>query len=89
MSFMWSFLTAQPLLEIIAFIAVPVHMRIVFFAGGNLVVNVFMHTVINMLATWAVKTEYVQTICRNITQSMIETTNKERQKMFKKFEDEL
>lgn len=66
-SFFGLFFSATPLVTLMAFIFVPAHKRIVFIQGCDLLVTLFVQTVVRVFATWAVKTEFAQTVFRNMT----------------------
>ena len=63
-----SYLSVGPMYDLIAFIVVPAHKQIVFRAGADLVTNVFLTTLCSVVASWAVKTGYAQTLMRNMTE---------------------
>jgi hypothetical protein len=86
-SFFSTYFSAAPLATLMAFIFVPAHKRIVFMAGFNLVVTLFVQTVVRMFASWAVKTEYAQATFKNMTEgALIANRNTER---FRRLGDEL
>jgi hypothetical protein len=63
------FLSPYSLADLIGFIVVPAHQRVVFLAGVELVATTFLFTVVRVFATWAVKTDFAQTMMRNITEN--------------------
>jgi hypothetical protein len=63
------FLSPFSLADLIGFIVIPAHQRVVFLAGVELVATTFLFTVVRVFATWAVKTEFAQTMMRNITEN--------------------
>jgi hypothetical protein len=71
-----------PLAELIAFIIVPAHRQLVFLTGAELIASVFFTTVLRVVATWAIKTDYAQTMMRNITEAG-------RAREFERFKHEL
>jgi hypothetical protein len=81
------FLSPFALADLIAFIIVPGHQRVVFLAGVESVAMTFLFTLVRVFATWAVKTDFAQTMMRNIT----ENAGNPRYNManFPKFNDEL
>lgn len=47
---------------------VPAHRQIVFFEAMDLVETIFLNTMFRLLTSWAVKTEFAQTVMRNLTE---------------------
>lgn len=66
-----------PLVDLIAFITIPAHQRIVFIAGVELVANIFFTTVVRVCVPWVVKTDYAQAVMRNVTENALKTRLKE------------
>lgn len=60
-------MSITPFATLIAFIVVPAHKQIVFVTGVELVAGIFVKTVVRVFATWAVKTDFVQGMMRNVT----------------------
>ena len=58
-----------PLYNLIAFIIIPAHKQIVFLAGADLIVSIFLTTVVRLVAGWAVNTTFAQEFLRNMTES--------------------
>lgn len=58
-----------PFATLVAFILIPAHKRIVFEGGVDLAWNVFLGVSINVVVPWAVKTEFVQMVLRNMTEN--------------------
>jgi hypothetical protein len=78
-SFFSTYFSAAPLAILMAFVFVPAHKRVVFMAGFDLIVSLFVQTVIRMFASWAVKTDLAQAAFRNMTESAdISRRNTER-----------
>jgi hypothetical protein len=67
-SFVGSYLSVGPIYDLIAFIVVPAHKQLVFRACADLATTVFLTTLVRVVSVWAVKTEFVQTMMRNITE---------------------
>ncbi|KAF2655993.1 hypothetical protein K491DRAFT_597906, partial [Lophiostoma macrostomum CBS 122681] len=62
-----SCLSVASIFELIAFIIIPVHKQIVFQIGAELAYGILFTTLVRTFAIWAVKTDYVQTLMRNMT----------------------
>lgn len=74
-NFVGTYLSITPLANLIAFVAVPAHKQIVFVAGADLVAGIFLTTVCRALAMWTIKTNFVQAMMRNITDSVSEMSS--------------
>lgn len=59
-----------------AFVFIPAHKRIVFMAGFDLAMTVFLHTVVRTFASWAVNTTFVQMAMKNMTEYANKTAAK-------------
>lgn len=70
--FIGSFVTIDPLAKLIAFIIVPAHKQMVFVAGANIVAAVFIWIIISIVSGWAIKTDFVQTALKDMTEAMNE-----------------
>jgi hypothetical protein len=64
-----TYFSPEPLAVLIAFVVVPAHKRLVFIMGADLIWGLFYHTVVRAFAVWALKTEFLQQLMRNITAS--------------------
>jgi hypothetical protein len=62
-----AYVSSTPLATLIAFVIVPAHKRVVFMTGADLVLSIFMNTLVSAFATWAVKTDFVQRTIRDFT----------------------
>ncbi|KAH4807567.1 hypothetical protein HBI46_123560 [Parastagonospora nodorum] len=71
------FLSPLPLVDLIAFVTIPTHHRIVFMAGVDLITNIFFFTIVRVFAAWAVKTDYAQMVMRNMTENAVNSRLKE------------
>lgn len=67
----WSFVggafSITPIATLVALIAIPAHNQLVFVAGAELVGSLFIVTLVRILTTWVVKTDFAQIILRNMT----------------------
>lgn len=70
LNFAGAYLSATPLTHLVAFVVVPAHRQIVFIEGVDLAETIFFHTLVRVFATWAVKTNFVQTMMKNVTDSV-------------------
>jgi len=73
-NFLGAYFSIAPLATLMAFILIPAHKRIVFMAGFDVVVTLFVQTSVRMFTTWAIKTDFLQATFKNMT----ETANKTR-----------
>ncbi|OAL46573.1 hypothetical protein IQ07DRAFT_155548 [Pyrenochaeta sp. DS3sAY3a] len=87
--FVGTFLSITPLANLIVFAAVPAHKQIVFVAGAHLVASIFLTTVCRALAMWTIKTDYVQGMMRNITDSVSEMSRLKNETAVPRIGDEL
>jgi hypothetical protein len=74
--FFGNWFSTKPLADLIAFIVIPAHKQLVFLAGAHMVMAIFFTTVFRVLASWAVNTDFVQTMFRNTTQNAEEVVNR-------------
>jgi len=79
----------MPLANLIAFVAVPAHRQIVFMAGADLVSSIFITTAFRAVAIWTVKTNFVQTVMRNMTAKAYEMESNDNMRPFQRIGDEL
>jgi hypothetical protein len=80
-------LSPLPLINLVAFITIPAHQRIVFLAGAELITTIFLYTIVRVFAAWAVKTDFAQAVMRNITENVGNPRFKSNR--FAKLNDEL
>jgi hypothetical protein len=80
-------MSITPLVELIAFVAIPAYKQIVFVAGADLACQIFFVTVAGKFASWAVQTELVQGMIKNGTETMVR--ERERQERYARFANEL
>ncbi|RYN29093.1 hypothetical protein AA0112_g7232 [Alternaria arborescens] len=65
--FLGTFFSVAPFVRLIAFVVVPAYKQILFIEAIELVWAVFTMQFLRMMASWAVKTEFVQAVMRNVT----------------------
>ncbi|RYO36438.1 hypothetical protein AA0111_g2859 [Alternaria arborescens] len=65
--FLGTFFSVAPFVRLIAFVVVPAYKQILFIEAIELVLAVFTMQFLRMMASWAVKTEFVQAVMRNVT----------------------
>ncbi|CAN9222585.1 unnamed protein product [Alternaria alternata] len=68
--FLGTFFSVAPFVRLIAFAVVPAYKQILFIEAIELVWAVFTMQFLRIMASWAVKTEYVQAVMRNVTGEM-------------------
>ncbi|CAI9636974.1 hypothetical protein GT037_004093 [Alternaria burnsii] len=68
--FLGTFFSVEPFVRLIAFVVVPAYKQILFVEAIQLVWAVFTMQFLRMMASWAVKTEFVQAVMRNVTGEM-------------------
>jgi hypothetical protein len=71
MCWLRSVFSIGPVASLIGFIVIPAHQRVVFRAGVDLVEAVFFTLFLHLVVPWAVKSEYMQLVMGNITESLI------------------
>jgi hypothetical protein len=76
-NFLGTLFSTNPLATLLSFVFVPAHQRIVFLAGADLAMSVFFNTVVRACAAWAVRTEAVQGMMRNVTEMHVERKRRE------------
>lgn len=64
-----TYFSPMPLTHLVAFVVVPAHRQIVFIEGVDLATTVFLNTVLRVFVTWALKTDFVQIMMKNVTES--------------------
>jgi hypothetical protein len=64
-------LSTDPFATLMSFIFVPAHKRIVFLAGADLAMSIFLNTVVRAFAAWVVKTETAQITLRDLTEALL------------------
>lgn len=65
-----SFFSIEPLASLIGFIVIPAHHRVVFTAGVDLLGAVFFNLFLQLVVFRLVKTEFVQLVMGNVTESI-------------------
>ncbi|KAB2109021.1 hypothetical protein AG0111_0g2686 [Alternaria gaisen] len=76
--FLGTFFSVAPFVRLIAFVIVPAYKQILFIEAIELVWAVFTMQFLRMMASWAVKTEFVQAVMRNVTGEMERNPDKFR-----------
>ncbi|RYO05433.1 hypothetical protein AA0119_g3150 [Alternaria tenuissima] len=74
--FLGTFFSVAPFVRLIAFVVVPAYKQILFIEAIELVWAVFTMQFLRMMASWAVKTEFVQAVMRNVTGEMEQNPEK-------------
>jgi hypothetical protein len=64
-----TYLSLAPLAHLIVLIVAPAHRRIVVLAGVDIVDTFFVNTLFRIAVAWVVKTDYMQAVMRNVTES--------------------
>lgn len=73
-----SFLSIDAIVELLAFIVIPASKQMVFLAGADLVFDIFVATVMNVVSSWAIKTDLVQYTLGNMTRARLEAIEQHR-----------
>ncbi|KAI4699994.1 hypothetical protein J4E81_004028 [Alternaria sp. BMP 2799] len=66
-NFLGTFFSVTPPVRLLAFILAPAYKQIIFIEGIQLVWTVFALQFLRITASWAVKTEFIQTFMQNMT----------------------
>ncbi|KAH6875857.1 hypothetical protein BKA58DRAFT_380593 [Alternaria rosae] len=66
-NFLATFFSVTPLVRLAAFILAPAYKQIIFIEGFQLVWTVFALQFLRIIASWAVKTDFAQSVMQNMT----------------------